>query len=80
MIFRPLVELGGPSVDFLGSNTGSFAALCREESGARALASLQLGWAWSRWVSTAYLGWLELFSTNSQSSPKCASIGFAHEL
>lgn len=80
MIFRPLVELGGPSVDFLGSNTGSFAALCREEFGCPGVGVAPTGVGVEPLVSTAYLGWLELFSTNSQSSPKCASIGFAHEL
>lgn len=31
-------------------------------------------------VNTAWLGWFELFSTNSRSGPKWSSIGFAQEL
>ena len=31
-------------------------------------------------MSTTWLGWFELFNTNSRNGPKCASIGFAHEL
>ena len=49
-------------------------------SGSRALALRQRRWACSRRVSTVWLGWLELLSTNSLSGPKCASMGLAQEL
>ena len=49
-------------------------------SGERLLALRQRRWACRRRVSTVWLGWSELSGTNSRSGPKCASMGFAHEL
>ena len=49
-------------------------------SGSRALALRHRRWACSRRVSTVWLGWSELLSTNSRSGPKWASMGLAQEL
>ena len=49
-------------------------------SGSRALALRHRRWACSRRVSTVWLRWSELLSTNSRSGPKCASMGLAQEL
>jgi hypothetical protein len=77
---RRLVGLVGPSVSFLCSDSCSFAALGGEEFWGSCVCVAPAQVAWRRRVITTWLGWFELFNTNSRRGPKWASMGLAQEL
>ena len=69
-----------PAVAFLAVDAGAFAALGVQDARVAGVGVAPAQVSLQPRVNTTWLEWFELLSTNSRSCPKCASIGFAHEL